>query len=227
MTIRHFSLLLVVVAGLSATPPVEGQLLGEYGRCFLQVNKWPEPWICPDRQSVRAPMAVMAANGWRRQNMLTDLHFTDNNQLTEAGELLVRWILYEAPQTRRAIYVHRGTTAEDTAVRMAAVAMTAQRPPPVNQSLRFSKRASAMPAGRPARSKSSAADSTPRRPIPACPKMPAVVLAVVPAPVLAVLAPVAGLAGLVGLGASKLSSRTVNRILVHPTTGRSPANDRS
>ncbi len=130
MTIRHFSLLLVVAAGLSATPPVEGQLLGEYGRCFLQVNKWPEPWICPDRQSVRAPMAVMAANGWRRQNMLTDLHFTENNQLTEAGELLVRWILYEAPQTRRAIYVHRGTTAEDTAVRMAAVAMTAQKAAP-------------------------------------------------------------------------------------------------
>jgi hypothetical protein len=130
MTIRHFSLLFVVMAGLCSAPPVEGQLLEDYGRCFLRVNKWPEPFVCPDRQAVRAPMAVMAANGWRRQNMLTDLHFTDNNQLTEAGDLLVRWILYEAPHARRVIYVHRGATGEDTATRMAAAAQSAQRAAP-------------------------------------------------------------------------------------------------
>jgi uncharacterized membrane protein YgcG len=130
MTIRHFSLLFVVMAGLAFAPPVDGQLLEEYGRCFQRVNKWPDPWICPDRQSVRAPMAIMAANGWRRQNMLTDLHFTDTNDLTEAGDLLVRWILNEAPQARRVIYVHRGTTGEDTAARMAVVAKAAQRAAP-------------------------------------------------------------------------------------------------
>jgi uncharacterized membrane protein YgcG len=75
-------------------------------------------------------MAIMAANGWRRQNMLTDLHFTDTNDLTEAGDLLVRWILNEAPQARRVIYVHRGTTGEDTAARMAVVAKAAQRAAP-------------------------------------------------------------------------------------------------
>jgi hypothetical protein len=75
-------------------------------------------------------MAMMIANGWRRQNMLTDLHFTDNNDLTEAGELMVRWILYEAPQAHRVIYVHRGKTGEDTASRMVAVAKTAQKAAP-------------------------------------------------------------------------------------------------
>ncbi len=130
MTMRHFSLVLVVLAGLSSVPPVEGQLLEDYGRCFLRVNQWPEPWLCPDRQSVRAPMAVMIANGWRRQNMLTDLHFTDNNQLTEAGDLMVRWILNEAPHAHRVIYVHRGTTGENTAARMAVVALAAQRAAP-------------------------------------------------------------------------------------------------
>jgi hypothetical protein len=75
-------------------------------------------------------MAVMTANGWRRQNMLTDLHFTENNELTEAGELMVRWILYEAPQAHRVIYVHRGTTGEDTATRMAVVATIAQKAAP-------------------------------------------------------------------------------------------------
>jgi uncharacterized membrane protein YgcG len=127
MTIRHFSLLLVVMAGLSFARPVEGQLLEDYVRCFQRVNKWPEPWVCPDRQSVRAPMAIMAANGWRRQNMLTDFHFTDSNEVTEAGELLVRWILTEAPQARRVIYVHCGMTGQDTATRIAAVAKAAQK----------------------------------------------------------------------------------------------------
>ena len=75
-------------------------------------------------------MAVMTANGWRRQNMLTDLHFTDNNDLTEAGDLMVRWILFEAPHAHRVIYVHRGASGMDTATRMAVVALAAQRAAP-------------------------------------------------------------------------------------------------
>jgi uncharacterized membrane protein YgcG len=121
---------MVGIVGLSFAPPVEGQLLEHYVLCFQRVNKWPEPWVCPDRQSVRAPMAIMTANGWRRQNLLTDLHFTDNNQLTEAGELLVRWILIEAPHARRLIYVHCGTTGEETAARLAVVAKAAQKVAP-------------------------------------------------------------------------------------------------
>jgi uncharacterized membrane protein YgcG len=127
MTIRHFPLLLALMAGLAYAPPVEGQLIEQYVVGFQRVNKWPQPWVCPDRQSVRAPMAIMAANGWRRQNMLTDFHFTDNNEVTEAGELLVRWILTEAPQARRVIYVHCAMTGQDTATRMAAVAKAAQK----------------------------------------------------------------------------------------------------
>ena len=127
MTIRHFSLLWVAMAGLCLAPSARGQFLEDYWTCFQRVNKWPEPWICPDRQAVRTPLAIQTANGWRRQNMLTDLHFTDNNQLTEAGELMIRWILNEAPQARRVIYVHRGATNEETATRIAVVAMTAQR----------------------------------------------------------------------------------------------------
>jgi uncharacterized membrane protein YgcG len=130
MTIRHFSLFLVITTGLAFAPPVEGQLLEQYALTFQRVNKWPQPWICPDRESVRAPMAVMAANGWRRQNMLTDFHFNDNNEVTEAGELLVRWVLTEAPRARRVIYVHCGTTTQDTATRIAAVAKAAQKVSP-------------------------------------------------------------------------------------------------
>ena len=61
-------------------------------------NCWPAPFNCPDRQTVRAPFAIMVNNGWRRQNMLGDFHFeATTGQLTEAGKLKIRWIVIRGP----------------------------------------------------------------------------------------------------------------------------------
>ena len=59
---------------------------------------WPEPFVAPDRATVRSPFVTQVANGWRRQNMLGEFHFQPGSQdLTEAGRLKVRWILPYAP----------------------------------------------------------------------------------------------------------------------------------
>lgn len=64
----------------------------------------------------------MINNGWRRQNLLGDYHFEPGtNELTSAGQLKAKWILTQAPQDRRNIYVQRGNTQADTASRIAAV----------------------------------------------------------------------------------------------------------
>jgi hypothetical protein len=85
-------------------------------------NCWPAPFVCPDRQTVRAPFAIMVNNGWRRQNMLGDYYFEPTTgKLTEAGKLKIRWILFEAPEQHRLIYVHIGKTSEETETRLAAV----------------------------------------------------------------------------------------------------------
>ncbi len=64
----------------------------------------------------------MINNGWRRQNLLGDYHFEEGtNQLTAAGKLKSKWILTQAPQDRRTIFVQRGETQSDTASRIAAV----------------------------------------------------------------------------------------------------------
>lgn len=85
-------------------------------------NCWPQPFVRPDRYTVRAPFAVMVANGWRRQNMLSDHHFSpQTHELTEAGQLRVRWILTQAPPAYRAVYVHVAEDAEKTAKRLESV----------------------------------------------------------------------------------------------------------
>jgi hypothetical protein len=83
---------------------------------------WPEPFVAPDRAAVRAPFVIQVANGWRRQNMLGEFHFKPGTQeLTEAGQLKVRWILTVCPQQHRIIYVHVADSEEETAARIAMV----------------------------------------------------------------------------------------------------------
>jgi hypothetical protein len=97
-------------------------------------NCWPAPFICPDRQAVRAPFAIMVNNGWRRQNMLGDFYFEPTTgQLTEAGKLKIRWIVIEAPEQHREIYVHIGQTIEETQARMAAATAEAASLAPQGQ----------------------------------------------------------------------------------------------
>ncbi|HEY4759778.1 MAG TPA: hypothetical protein VIH42_04285 [Thermoguttaceae bacterium] len=82
-------------------------------------NCWPNPFVCPDRQVTRMPLAIMVENGWRRQNMLGDFHFEKKTgKLTEAGQLKIRWIIYEAPAQHRSIFVHIGQTNEETDARL-------------------------------------------------------------------------------------------------------------
>ena len=85
-------------------------------------NAWPYPFLYADRVAVRAPFVVMVNNGWRRQNTLGAHHFReDSSDLTEAGEIKVRWILLEGPVHHQTIYVHAARTAEETAKRVDAV----------------------------------------------------------------------------------------------------------
>jgi hypothetical protein len=83
---------------------------------------WPSYYIPTSRSTINNTMAIMVANGWRRQTLLGDYHFDpETNELTSAGKLKSHWILTQTPMDRRAIYVERGTTETDTAARIAAV----------------------------------------------------------------------------------------------------------
>jgi len=93
---------------------------------FKRNNCWPQPFLGPDRAAVRTPFVNMIDNGWRRQNMLGDQYFeASGTALNDAGKHKVHWILTEAPEQHRIIYIHRGVDPEKTAARVAAVSQIA------------------------------------------------------------------------------------------------------
>jgi hypothetical protein len=85
-----------------------------------RVNAWPDPFIIPDRQLVRIPFMTQADIGWKLQTTLSD-HLFDENELTYAGHLKLRWILTQIPPHRRRIYVLEGHTRDETGTRVASV----------------------------------------------------------------------------------------------------------
>lgn len=134
MRVRCVSMVVIMLVGLATAVPVQAQSLCDSFRAFADSvvrdfkrnNCWPEPFVRPDRQAVRAPFGVMVHNGWRRQNMLGDHHFKEQSAaLNEAGEIKVRWIMTQAPPHHRTIYVHRGNTADETSARVEAVQQVA------------------------------------------------------------------------------------------------------
>jgi len=85
-------------------------------------NAWPEPFATADRAAERAPFCLMVDNGWKMQNTVGTFLFDGNSQqLNTAGEHLVRWIVQQAPQHRRAVFVLKGDSPEATQTRIASV----------------------------------------------------------------------------------------------------------
>jgi hypothetical protein len=113
---------------------VDGSGIGNGGvnqfwhRCqtdFYRNNSWPEPFLSADKMAVRLPYCIMTDNGWKMQNTVgTFLFDRDTQQINQAGELLVKWIITQAPINRRAVFVLKGDTAADTNTRVQSVQTT-------------------------------------------------------------------------------------------------------
>jgi hypothetical protein len=107
-----------------------GGLFEDMARDAAEVNRWPCPYVCQDRAATLAPFPQMIENGWRRQNVIGDYHFSnDSNELTPAGQARVRAILTEAPVAHRTVFVRRGGTTQQTAARVNSVRQYAAKLP--------------------------------------------------------------------------------------------------
>jgi hypothetical protein len=119
----------VVVLGSSSSA-----LAWEFGDGYRHIRDgcvenaiWPYPYMCPDRAAVRQPFEMMVCAGWRRQNLLGSHHFDpESNKLNTSGQLQVQWIMTQAPQTHRQIYVERSLNPAATAERLASTQGYAQ-----------------------------------------------------------------------------------------------------
>ncbi len=85
-------------------------------------NSWPEPFVTADKLAVRTPYCIQTDNGWKMQNTIgTFLFESESQRVNQAGDLLVKWIVTQAPHHRRAVFVLRGDTAEATNARVQSV----------------------------------------------------------------------------------------------------------
>jgi len=92
---------------------------------FYRNNSWPEPFLTADKMAVRLPYCIQTDNGWKMQNTVgTYLFDRDTQQINQAGELLVKWIITQAPINRRAVFVLKGDNAQDTNNRVQSVQRT-------------------------------------------------------------------------------------------------------
>ena len=105
---------------------------GEFmDRCKLdwhRNNMWPQPFIVADRISVCEPFAIQVNNGWRLQNTIGDAYFDpNNNELTVAGQSKVKWIVQQAPASRRTVFVLMNEDREATNARVRSVQQAVER----------------------------------------------------------------------------------------------------
>src|SRR5688572_26313840 len=76
---------------------------------FYRNNTWPQPFEAADRAAAREPFCIQTDNGWKMQNTIgTFLFEAETQRLNTAGELLVKWIVTQAPIHRRAVFVLKG-----------------------------------------------------------------------------------------------------------------------
>lgn len=133
--LRLGSMLLLISVCLGTAGSAQAQWFDtfceNFKRDYHRNKMWPEPFLQADRQATMAPFAIQTANGWRRQNLISDYHFEDgSDQLTLAGETKIRYILTQMPPARRTIFVQQGLTAEVTQARMGTVERASSRMAP-------------------------------------------------------------------------------------------------
>lgn len=89
---------------------------------YARNNAWPDPFNEVDAQQVIQPFEIMKANGWRMHNTIGHELFRDGDgALLAAGHKRVFWIATQAPPTRRAVHVLRGSNPAETQARVSAV----------------------------------------------------------------------------------------------------------
>ena len=87
---------------------------------YHAAHYWPYPYVCQDREFVRALSGAQNSNGWVTMTTLYDYHFDpDTHQLNASGRMQLRWILENAPARHRYVFVQSGSDQAVSEIRAA------------------------------------------------------------------------------------------------------------
>lgn len=94
---------------------------GSFHYDFHRNNRWPLPFRGMDTSSVVSHFEVQRNNGWKLHNTLGTAMFQPETQaLTDAGRNHTKWIISQAPHSRRVVFVLAGNNPQETAARVEA-----------------------------------------------------------------------------------------------------------
>ncbi|HID24346.1 MAG TPA: hypothetical protein EYP14_18360 [Planctomycetaceae bacterium] len=89
---------------------------------FHGAHYWPYPYNHEDRFMVRELIRRQVANGWVVATTLYDYHFDpDTDRLSRSGRIRLRWILENAPTSRRVVFVQAGERKAASQSRLESV----------------------------------------------------------------------------------------------------------
>lgn len=99
---------------------------------YYRNNSWPQPFRRMDTSSVMSYFEVQRNNGWKLHNTLGQAMFDPNTHgLTDAGRSHMRWIVTQAPQDRRVVFVLVGEDQQQTAARVESTQLAISEMIPV------------------------------------------------------------------------------------------------
>jgi hypothetical protein len=98
---------------------------------YYRNKMWPVPFRAMDANAVLTYFDVQRSNGWKLHNTLGTSMFLPDGQLTDSGRAHTKWILTNAPQNRRVVFVLQGDSQEETAARVEATQLAISQMVPV------------------------------------------------------------------------------------------------
>ncbi len=99
---------------------------------YYRNKMWPTPFRAMDTMSVLNTFEQQRNNGWRLHNTIgTSMYDPGTNCLTAAGRAHVNWILTQAPQSRRVVFVLQGENQQQTAARVESTQLAVSELVPV------------------------------------------------------------------------------------------------
>ena len=99
---------------------------------YYRNKMWPSPFTAADTRSVMAIFDQQRSNGWRLHNTLSTAMFdSKTNCLTEAGKAHVKWIVTNAPQARRVVFVLQDADQQVTSTRVESAQLAISEVLPV------------------------------------------------------------------------------------------------
>ena len=99
-----------------------------FKHAFHSAHYWPYPYNCEDRAYVNNLLDQQTAAGWVTATTLHDYYFNpETQQLNEAGQNQLMWIVASAPAQYRTIYVSQGKSIEMGQLRSSQVEQFFQR----------------------------------------------------------------------------------------------------